>query len=500
MARLPAVWMALALASWASVASAAITFDSSSSAVDNATTVTWQHTVAPGLDRALVVGVSLFSGTKTVVSVTYAGVPLTFVGAQNGGSGSNNRRIELWVLAGPPTGTAAVVMTASGGTKSVSGAASFFGVDPTAPTGGFYSSQGSGMVVSLVVPSAVDQIVVDCISTKGRAVTVTAGASQTEMWNTVTRSNGGNVLGAGSFEAGAASTAMTWSLGVNEYWVLGATTLLGAPPRPYVPDAMVKLDSEPASAYRFDAVYEITAILQVVAAGVLNATTASYHILFENDGFNPDPFVVSGTGSTPDFTVQYFDGGGVDRTGAVTGGGYTDIVLAPGASTVWTLNVTPQLTAAGGSSHTVAITAVSSGDPAFTDQVAAVTTSLSPDLAVTKSVDLAAALPGQDLTYTLVATTTPGLTDADTIVLTDPVPAEGGFRLGSATFDPGTTSLTSTLLYSDDNGATWTYVPVSGGCGAPAGYDYCVTDVRWDLSGAMPAAETFTVSFAAVVR
>ena len=481
-------------------ADAAIVFDTSSTTQDNATVVTWQHTVNPGLDRFLVVGVSFFSGTKTVASITYAGAPLSFIGAQNGGSGSNNRRVELWGLANPLAGTGAVVMTASGGTKAVYGAASFFGVDPLAPTGGFHSGQGTGTTASLTVASAATEVVMDCISTKGSAEILTVGAGQTEMWNSVSRSNGGNAMGAGSWETGAASTAMTWSLQSGEYWVLGAIRLLPAAPRLYVPDAMVKLFSEPAGAYRFDAIYESTASLQVAANGVLNGVAASYHILFENDGSNPDQHVISGTGSDSEFVVQYLDGGGVDRTAAVTGGGYTDALLAPGGSTVWTINVTPQLGTIGGTAYTVTVTAVSTGDPLFTDQVAAVTTSISPNLAVTKSVDLAAAAPGQDITYTLVATSTPGLDDATTIVVADPLPAESGFRLGSVTFDPGTTSLTAAVVYSDDNGATWTYAPVSGGCGAPAGYDYCVTNVRWELTGAMPADQTFTVSFATIVR
>jgi uncharacterized repeat protein (TIGR01451 family) len=393
-----------------------------------------------------------------------------------------------------------VIVELSGGSKVIGGAASFFGVDPAAPTGGFVSSEGEGTSATLTVASAAGEVVFDCISTKGTATTLTPGAGQTGVWSDVTRTNGGNVMGAASYAPGAASTTMSWTLQDPEYWVLGAIPLLPAPPRPYLVDAMIRLSTEPDAAYRYDAVYEPTASVQVVAAGVLGTQTVTYAVRFENDGINADALRITGTGSSADFAVQYIDGGGVDRTIDVVGAGYVGAVLAPGASVVWMLAVTPLPGAIGGASHTVAVAATSTGDPAWSDQVAAVTTSTSPALAVSKSVDLASAAPGQDVTYTLVATTAPGLSDATSIVLVDSLPPDVGFLVGSAVFDPGTTSLSSTVRYSSDNGATWTYSPGSGSCGAPGGYDYCVTNVRWELAGDMPADQTFSVAFIARVR
>jgi uncharacterized repeat protein (TIGR01451 family) len=293
---------------------------------------------------------------------------------------------------------------------------------------------------------------------------------------------------------------MSWTFLEPEYWVIGATSLLPAPPRPYLADAMVKLASEPDADYRYDAVYEATASVQVVADGTLNGTAASYNVRFENDGLNTDQFVITGTGPDPMFSVQYLDGAGIDRTAAVIAGGYTDAALASGGSTVWTVNVTPFLSTAGGTSFPVLVTATSTGDPTMVDQVTAVTISMSPLLSLNKSVDLAAAQPGQDLTYTIVATTAAGLSDATALVLVDPVPEDVGLQIGSVTFDPGTTSLTATVQYSNDNGTSWTYTPGSGGCSAPLQYDYCVTHVRWELSGTMPADRSFVVSFAGRVK
>ena len=60
----------------------------------------------------------------------------------------------------------------------------------------------------------------------------------------------------------------------------------------------------------------------------------------------------------------------------------------------------------------------------------------------------------------------------------DSVPAELGFKVGSVV---NSLPVTATVEYSNDAGSSWTYVPVSAGCGAPATYDACVTHIRWTL-------------------
>jgi uncharacterized repeat protein (TIGR01451 family) len=90
--------------------------------------------------------------------------------------------------------------------------------------------------------------------------------------------------------------------------------------------------------------------------------------------------------------------------------------------------------------------------------------------------------PGTDLAYTVTFTNTGG-SAAESFVVTDPIPANTDFKVGSVTTDLGTTGLTVTVAYSNDGGITWTYTPVSGAGGAPAGYDRVVTNVRWSLTG-----------------
>ena len=90
--------------------------------------------------------------------------------------------------------------------------------------------------------------------------------------------------------------------------------------------------------------------------------------------------------------------------------------------------------------------------------------------------------PGAVLTYT-VAFTNGGGSAASSLSLTDPIPTNTDFKVNSVTQALGTTGLTVAVSYSNDGGSSWTYTPVSGGGGAPAGYDRNVTKVRWAFSG-----------------
>ena len=75
---------------------------------------------------------------------------------------------------------------------------------------------------------------------------------------------------------------------------------------------------------------------------------------------------------------------------------------------------------------------------------------------------------------------------ATNTIIVDPIPINTDYKLGSATSSPGTTGITFVIEYSADNGATWAYIPVSGGGGAAAGYDRNVKIVRWRTTDTLP--------------
>ncbi len=475
-----------------------ILVDAVSSAMGNTTmNLTWSHTVGAGRDRVLIVGVSNHANTQ-VNSVTYSGTPLTLIATRPGGG--NNTRASLFLLVAPPPGTANVVVTLFGPEDVVGGAVSFTGVDQGTPVGGFASGRGTGTLASVTVASAPDEVVVDTVAARGNAPAITVGAGQAQLWDLGTGTGGSDIIGGGSTEPGAASVTMSWTLAISRSWAIIAASLR---PARVVPDALIKLASEGAGAYLSDGVYENPAVTQVKSSGVVSGTTAVFNVQFQNDGNVPGDVRVTGTPGGAGFTVRYLDETSTDRTAAVTGAGYVIAGLPVGASRVWTIEVTPSgapVPVPGGTLFNVFVTAVSVAYPTFSDQVEAVTFSISPNLTMLKSADKAAARPGDDVTYTIAVSNGTGLSSASAVVVTEPVPANTGFRVGSAIFAPGTSTLSAALSYSGDGGATWSYAPVSGGCAAPAGYDYCATHVRWTMSGSMPTGTSFSVGFTVRVR
>ena len=110
--------------------------------------------------------------------------------------------------------------------------------------------------------------------------------------------------------------------------------------------------------------------------------------------------------------------------------------------------------------------------------------------------------PRTDLVYTIEFSNN-GIGSALALVITDPIPANTDFKVGSATTVLGTTGLIPTITYSNDGGATWNYTPSSGAGGAPAGYDRNVTNVRWSFASSLSQTSpnnTGSVSFTARIR
>ena len=187
---------------------------------------------------------------------------------------------------------------------------------------------------------------------------------------------------------------------------------------------------------------------QLGSSGTVNLTGAT---LSGAVGFTPT------NGST--FTLINNTGGG-----AITG---TFSGLAEGATLTlsgWNFKISYL----GGSGHSVVLTAET------------------PVLALVGSVSPSAMLqpPGTDLAYTITFTNSGGITGSN-IVISDPIPNNTDFKVGSATSNLGTTGLTLVVAYSNNGGATYAYTPVSAGGGAPVGYDRNVTNVRWTFTGAL---------------
>lgn len=178
----------------------------------------------------------------------------------------------------------------------------------------------------------------------------------------------------------------------------------------------------------------------------------------------------------------------------------TSVTLAPGASA----NISVRLTVPGGTALgtvDVGLLTATGAVTLATDNATDVTTITAGNLSMTKSVSpVGNQVPGTNLTYTVDYQNLGGST-LSTIVIYDAVPAWTQFQVGSSTTGtpPGTVTGIA-VQYSSDNGATWAYTPVSGGGGAPAGYDANVSNVRWVFTGNLLAGASSTAGVGFGVR
>ena len=180
-----------------------------------------------GTDR-LVAMISVYTTTTTVTSMTWKpdpgnpalDQPLTLVGRQ---AASANGAVEIWELANPTPGVAGAALshTLSANAKRV------MGVHALAGVGGRGTPVGAGIdgtAISVNVPSQAGALVLDVLFGHNSTTAHTAGAGQTERWDINTTGGTNNLRGAGSSEAGAATTTMSWTSGAATHHALLAVS------------------------------------------------------------------------------------------------------------------------------------------------------------------------------------------------------------------------------------------------------------------------------------
>jgi uncharacterized repeat protein (TIGR01451 family) len=186
--------------------------------------------------------------------------------------------------------------------------------------------------------------------------------------------------------------------------------------------------------------------------------------------------------------------------------------LANGASA--TLQITATVNAYGSITNTAQVSATDQSDPDSTpnnnvaaedDQASVNVGATPPNVALCKTIvgqpcppaSLPTQSPGTDINYILTFTNSGG-SPASSLIITDPyidplLPVAARLKLNDHTYFkvgsvvntlPAGLSITS-VKYSNDSGVTWTYTPVSGAGGAPAGYDGFVTHIQWTFGGSL---------------
>ena len=256
-------------------------------------------TTGTGTNVLMLVGVSINitnSPTAAVTGVTLAGAAFTLVGAHN--DAGNTRRVEMWYLLAPATGThnvhVSVNVPAAGQTVGVvAGATTLTGVDQTKPLGTFVSADGAaGAYSALDVPGVVNGMVMDTVATGGdQTITVGLG-TQAQQWNLA---SGGasppDVSGWGSTRSGAPSVPMSetfsgtsnWSdggVGINPSTAdIGVTTSVSAVPLTQNSTYIITVTNNGPSAANTvvltDAYAATGLTLQTVATSVGNCPTTT---------------------------------------------------------------------------------------------------------------------------------------------------------------------------------------------------------------------------------
>ena len=223
--------------------------------------------------------------------------------------------------------------------------------------------------------------------------------------------------------------------------------------------------------------------------GTANGTIRYDHTV-TNTGNVDDTFMLSAVSSNG-WSYAFFD---------TSNNSISSVTLAAGASQ----DIVVQISIPGGvgagtvENGTITVTGNTYG---ATDSALDVTTIVAGNLVLSKSVNPSGdQLPGTELTYTTDYSNV-GTAALDSITIYDPIPNWTQYRVGSAssgTLAPGIGSIT--IEFSDDDGASWAYTPVSGGGGAPANFDANVTDIRWVLTGTLAGGDGTADGVSFIVR
>ena len=189
---------------------------SNSGAKSSADPWTWSHTCS-GSNRVLVVAVS--SDNDFPSSVTYNGVALTQVaGASIQHATNTAKKVSLWYLIAPATGSNTVSVDFPDGNYGAAGAISFTGADQTTQPDIESEEQATATSNTLNISTVTDgAYIVDAIQKDAGTTALTMDAGQTEIYNfspTFNRS-GGSYKAAGT--PGAKTMTWTWGTDNQEY-------------------------------------------------------------------------------------------------------------------------------------------------------------------------------------------------------------------------------------------------------------------------------------------
>ena len=140
------------------------------------------------------------------------------------------------------------------------------------------------------------------------------------------------------------------------------------------------------------------------------------------------------------------------------------------------------------------------------EQPAVVTVVAPPNISLVKSVSTSGIpRPGTDITYTINFSNAQGARSASALIIADKIPADTEFKLGSVTYDAGTTGLPAPVieytdqvrLAGDNPPSPWINYTATG---APGTYDGQITYVRFRFNGTLSPNTSGSITFTVRIR
>lgn len=235
--------------------------------------------------------------------------------------------------------------------------------------------------------------------------------------------------------------------------------------------------------------------VQPSVAVTVTASTATVDRLPSNGTLYSDAFTVTNVGpSASDYILSASASGSAVAIDSIRGPGITfgapadsartAVLVASGGSVVVTVFYSVTDVAAG-TSDPIELDAASAVVPSVNDTDQTTVTVVRPSLGMTKLASLTGdTIPGAAVSYQMTVTNL-GTEAAAQVVVVDSLPAEVDYVLGT-TSETLPSGINATLEF-DDGTDSWTYTPVSEGCGAATGSDRCVRAIRWTLDTPLPA-------------
>lgn len=207
--------------------------------INNTNNTTIPNVPVGGLNKVLVVTISLANGGTTVTSCTYdpgPGAPVALTRRIFQNSSGNNVRTEIWTLMNPvDSANGTVAITTGAGTDIVAAAVVVNNVNQTTPVVSATSALANNADPCQVagIASVARQLIVGCAAVNNNATTSTpllsgGNPNMTELYDQQTGggSGGGTIEAMGGIQAGNITT-FGWDLNANRNWSIAVIVLQG---------------------------------------------------------------------------------------------------------------------------------------------------------------------------------------------------------------------------------------------------------------------------------